>query len=146
MKNLKLFIFLAAISILFYSCSKNEKQSTTPDKDTTVKKETVGDPLQKISILEGTWISTDDAKYSVQVKGNTWLELYDGEELDKFFFGFGDTCLANQDAKTNPNGKYITVFDSDGNRCYYIIKVNDSKLELSYMGRGNTLSYRKKNN
>jgi hypothetical protein len=143
-KLLLLFVTLLMFSFL-YSCRSD---SGKPDKDTTPKKDTVQkkekEPEAKNSILEGTWISTEDSKSVLQVKGNDWTELYEGEKPDTYKFGFGDSCLANPNAKANPNGKYITVFDVDGNRCYFVVSVTDSKLELSYVGRGNTLKYTKK--
>ncbi|HEY5123902.1 MAG TPA: hypothetical protein VIK14_09225, partial [Ignavibacteria bacterium] len=95
-------------------------------------------------LLEGLWISDEDSKSSIQVKSNLWLEMYEKEKTDTFKFALGDSCLANSEAKTNPNGKYITVFDPDGNRCFFIVNSENSKLELSFVGRGNTLRYTKK--
>jgi hypothetical protein len=109
-----------------------------------VKKESVKEAEQKPGVLEGIWVSDDDTKSSIEVKGNSWAEMYDGEKPETYIFGIGDSCLANAQAKVNPNGKYITVFDSDGDRCFYIVKASETKLELSYMGRGNTLRYSKK--
>ncbi|MDD5360542.1 MAG: hypothetical protein PHN88_00300 [Ignavibacteria bacterium] len=147
MKNLKFILLIVTIFSLpfVYSCKSNPGKTdkdTAPKKDTVQKKEK--EPEVKNSVLEGTWISTEDSKSALQVKGNDWTEIYEGEKPDTFKFGFGDSCLANQNAKTNPSGKYITVFDVDGNRCFYIVSVSDSKLELSYVGRGNTLKYIKK--
>jgi FlaG/FlaF family flagellin (archaellin) len=146
MKKINLFtvVFAAVISLMVFSCGNKTEKVTTPAKDTTVKKETVKEVETKNTVLEGTWISTDDAKSQLQAKANAWIELYEGEKPDTFKFAIGDTCLANANTKANPNGKYITVFDPDGNRCFFIVNVNDAKLELSYVGRGNTLTYKKK--
>jgi hypothetical protein len=155
MKKLTLLFILVLSGLILlnlYSCKTDtDKTQTTPKED--VKKNTAGKDSavtkkevteQKNTQLEGTWISTEDAKSSIEVKSNTWKELYTGEKTEEFRFATGDTCLANADSKSNTNGKYITVFDPDGNRCFYIVTVNDSKLELSYVGRGNTLTYKKK--
>lgn len=131
------------ISVLF-SCNKKTEKITTPSKDTVTKKEAVKETEIKNIIFEGIWISTEDSKSLVQVKANNWIEMYEGEKTDTFKFALGDSCLANINAKANPNGKYITVFDPDGNRCFFVVNVNDAKLELSYVGRGNTLIYKKK--
>jgi len=147
MKNFKLFtVFsIAILSVLVFSCNKKtETETKNSGKDTTSKKESVKEVEKKNTILEGTWISTEDLKSQIQVKSNSWIELYEGEKPDTLKFTLGDTCLANAGAKSNPDGKYITVFDPDGNRCFFIVKVNDSRLELSYVGRGNTLTYKKK--
>jgi hypothetical protein len=144
MKNLNSLIFIIAVSLLFFSCSKNENKISTTPKDTTAKKESIKETEQKNTLLEGLWISDEDFKSSIQVKSNLWLEMYEKEKTDTFKFALGDSCLANPEAKTNANGKYITVFDPDGNRCFFIVNSANSKLELSYVGRGNTLRYTKK--
>jgi hypothetical protein len=144
-------ILLLAVTLLMcsllFSCKsdpgKTDKDSA-PKKDTVQKKDSMKEPEVKNSVLDGTWISTEDSKSVLQVKGSDWTEVYEGEKPDTYKFGFGDSCLANPNAKTNPSGKYITVFDIDGNRCFFIVSVNESKLELSYVGRGNTLTYKKK--
>ncbi|HEY5534474.1 MAG TPA: hypothetical protein VIL99_06025 [Ignavibacteria bacterium] len=144
MKNLNSLIFIIAVSLLFFSCSKNENKNSTAPKDTTAKKESIKETEQKNTLLEGLWISDEDSKSSIQVKSNLWLEMYEKEKTDTFKFALGDSCLANSGTKTNPNGKYITVFDPAGNRCFFIVNSANSKLELSYVGRGNTLRYTKK--
>jgi len=147
-KNIfSLIVFIIAISFAITSCGKKpETKDTSTKKDTIAKKEEVvkKDDVVKNSVVEGNWVSTDDPKSEIQVKDSDWTEIYSGEKPETFKFGVGDSCLANPNAKTNEKGKYITVFDKDDNRCFYIVNVNDSKLELSYVGRGNTLTYKKK--
>jgi hypothetical protein len=142
--NILAIVLAAVISIVIISCNKKTEKETATVKDTTTKKEAVKENEIKNTVFEGAWISTEDTKSQVQVKANNWLEMYEGEKTDTFKFAIGDSCLANINAKANPSGKYITVFDPDGNRCFYVVNVNDSKLELSYVGRGNTLTYKKK--
>jgi hypothetical protein len=137
-------LFLSLLIFALSSCNKKTEKVITTAKDTTVKKETVKETEIKNTVFEGTWISTEDSKSRVQVKANNWIEMYEGEKTDTLRFAVGDSCLANINAKANPNGKYITVFDPDGNRCFFVVNVNDAKLELSYVGRGNTLTYKKK--
>lgn len=150
---LSLFIIAGIFSLILTSCETDSKKPVTETKKDTVvqkelPKETVKEsdkePDSKTSALEGNWVSTDDPKSELQVKGNEWIETYKGEKPETTKFATGDSCLANDKAKTNPKGKYITVFDKDDSRCFYIVSVNDSKLELSYVGRGNTLTYKKK--
>jgi hypothetical protein len=153
-KTLLSFFILAGIfSLMLTSCNTDSKKPITETKKDTVSqkelpKETVKEsnkePDSKTSALEGNWVSTDDPKSELQVKGNEWIEIYKGEKPETTKFATGDSCLANDKAKTNPKGKYITVFDKDESRCFYIVNVNDSKLELSYVGRGNTRTYKKK--
>jgi PBP1b-binding outer membrane lipoprotein LpoB len=145
MKNLKSLFFIIIASLLFSSCSKNENKVSTTTKDTTTaKKESIKQTEQINTILGGLWISDEDSKSSINITSNLWLEMYENEKTDTFKFALGDSCLANPDSKANANGKYITVFDPEGNRCFFIVKFTNSKLELSYVGRGNTLRYTKK--
>jgi len=129
------------------SCS-SKKSGNETKKDTTSKKELPKETIKEVdtknTLLEGNWVSTDDPNSEIQVKGNDWIEIYKGEKPESTKFATGDSCLANDKAKTNPKGKYVTVFDKDDSRCFYIVNVNDTKLELSYVGSGNTLTYKKK--
>jgi hypothetical protein len=148
---LLLLILAGGITLSMTSCN-SKKQVTEIKKDTVSQKELPKETLKvadkepdsKTSALEGNWVSTDDPKSELQVKGNEWIEIYKGEKPETTKFATGDSCLANDKARTNPKGKYITVFDKDESRCFYIVSVTDSKLELSYVGRGNTLTYKKK--
>lgn len=142
--NISAVVFITVISITVFSCGKKTEKVTTPSKDTSVKKEAVKENEIKNTVFEGVWISSEDAMSQVQVKADNWIEMYEGEKADTFKFATGDSCLADLKAKAKANGKYITVFDPDGSRCFFVINVSDSKLELSYTGRGNTLTYKKR--
>ena len=148
MKKLNTLIIIITVSLLFFSCSKSENKISTTTKDTTTRKDSMKESIKQTeqinTILGGLWISDEDSKSSINITSNLWLEMYEKEKTDTFKFAIGDSCLANPDSKTNPKGKYITVFDPEGNRCFFIVKSTDSKLELSYVGRGNTLRYTKK--
>ena len=148
MKKLNTLIFIISASLLFFSCSKSENKISTTSKDTTSGKDSTKESRKDTELINtklgGLWISDEDSKSSINIASNIWLEMYDKEKTDTFKFAIGDSCLANSDSKTNANGKYITVFDPEGNRCFYIVKFTNSKLELSYVGRGNTLRYTKK--
>lgn len=156
MKKLALLIIISGMITFSLTSCDSKKPVTETKKDTVSQKElpketsketikeSQKEPDSKTSALEGNWISTDDPKSELQVKGNEWIEIYKGEKPETTKFATGDSCLANDKAKTNPKGKYVTVFDKDESRCFYIVNVSDSKLELSYVGRGNTLTYKKK--
>ena len=156
MKNLALFLIITGIVAFSLSSCSSKKPVSETKKDSVSQKELTKETAKetgnetgkeqdsKISALEGNWVSTDDPASELQVKGNDWIEIYKGEKPETTKFAAGDSCLANDKAKTNPKGKYITVFDKDESRCFYIVNVSDSKLELSYVGRGNTLTYKKK--
>jgi hypothetical protein len=150
-KNILLALYLLTILlVLLSSCNSDNKKTNkemVPNRDTISKKETVSKKdsvSNRAGVLEGVWVSIDDSKSELEIKGNKWIENYTGEKTDTTKFAIGDSCMSNINDKANPNGRYITVFDGKINRCFSILDLNDSKLTISYVDRGNTLSYKKK--
>lgn len=146
MKNKFLFslVFIFTLSLLMVSCKLNSDKIDILKKDTLQQKEPVRVPEQKSTPLEGSWISVDDDKYLVQIKTNEWTDFYVGERPEAFKFSISDSCVSSPNEKTNNSGKYVTVFDKKGNRCYYIVNIDPQTLEFSYVGRGNSLKFKKK--
>ncbi len=138
------FVFIFVFSSLIVSCKLNSDKIEIQRKDTVQQKEPVKVSEPKPTPLEGSWISADDEKYLVQIKANEWTDFYVGERPEIFKFSISDSCVSSPNEKTNNSGKYITVFDKKGNRCYYIVNIDPLSLELSYVGRGNTLKFKKR--
>lgn len=137
-------IFVFTFSSLMVSCKLNSDKIDIQKKDTLQQKEPVRGTEIKSTPLEGTWISADDKKYLVQIKSNEWTDFYVGERPEAFKFSISDSCVSSPNEKTNNSGKYVTIFDKSGDRCYFIVNVDPLNLELSYVGRGNTLKFKKK--
>ncbi len=95
-------------------------------------------------MLQGKWQHVDDKTNFVVFKGNSRSEIA-GDGASKWSydeFELSDTCLNeyNKAHEVTPEkDRYISCMDSD--LCWYIVEINENRLELAYMGRGNTLSY-----
>ena len=96
-------------------------------------------------LLQGKWQSTEDKTNFLIFEKNKRKEIAEGMDS----WDIEDFVLANscQNSSDKANGippeknKYISVAKSD--LCWYIVKINSTTLGLSYMGRGNTLSYKR---
>jgi hypothetical protein len=92
---------------------------------------TANDPLYNISnLLGGTWISTEDPKYSVIFKNGTKTDLYEDEQTS-----FGTFELAGTDEP------HLVVQEGEETYEYAIINVSKESLTLMYLPRGNFLEF-----
>ena len=82
--------------------------------------------------LNGTWVSTEDKKYWVVIKGLVMQEYYDKEKTAVLNFRIYSNVLTAKDIKTKDVFKYE------------IVTVNNKQLTMIYLDRGNTLSFRRK--
>lgn len=82
--------------------------------------------------LTGTWVSTEDKKYRVIIKGSIMQEYYDKEKTAVLRFRIHRNLLTAKDIKTGDVFKYD------------LVTVNNKQLTMIYLGRGNTLSFRRK--
>ncbi len=110
----------------FISCTQPEKKSEEGKK------------------FIGKWVSVDDSSSVLEITDKKWIDFYEGKIVATSNYLVSDTCMATPTDKQNPNGEYITVFDGTETFCYYLISASEQKLELSYVSRGNTLVYKKK--
>ncbi|MCP9237692.1 hypothetical protein [Lewinella sp. JB7] len=105
--------------------------------------DTIPTATDNVGTLQGSWRSVEDDKSVLRFEGNSMIMSYDGsdEESGENFI-VGPECPGSPPAGTgDPTGRYISVPDAD--LCYYIIKLTETELELSFVGRGNTLRYRR---
>ena len=87
----------------------------------------------------------DDKTNFLMFDENERKESSDGMKTwDNEAFVLSNKCL-NESDKDNGLGlekdKYISCMESD--LCWYIVSLNKDFLTLSYMGRGNTLKYKR---
>ncbi|MBL3658935.1 hypothetical protein [Fulvivirga sediminis] len=105
--------------------------------------------MDNFDMLQGKWQSINDASSYLVFHGDRRKEITLGleNELDEKF-SISNNCESTSDsngAEQSTQGNYIRVAESD--MCWYIIKLNADTLSMSYVGRGNTLTYKKvKNN
>lgn len=89
-------------------------------------------PIIKSELLQGKWVSLDDAKSEVQFDGSKVIDYYDGENLS-------DGTFVIQNAShliETINGEKFE---------YTITELSNTNLTLIYLGRGNILRYQRKN-
>lgn len=96
-------------------------------------------------LLQGKWQSMDDKTNFIMFEKNERKESSDGmKSWDREVFELSNKCL-NEIDKDNgielEKDKYISCKESD--LCWYIVSINNNFLTLSYMGRGNTLKYKR---
>ena len=103
-------------------------------------------PTITIDLLQGKWSSPDDKLNFLMFENNLRKESSDGMKTwDEEVFVLSGKCLNESDKEnemgTIENATYISCLESD--LCWSIVEVNKDFLTLIYMGRGNTLKYRR---
>lgn len=98
-----------------------------------------------LELLQGKWQSMDDKTNFLVFEDNHRKEIAKGMTgWDDEEFTLSDKCI-NDNNKESENerekDRYISCKESD--LCWYIIEVTPAKLSLSYVSRGNTLTYKK---
>ncbi len=93
-------------------------------------------------LIQGKWQSTDDSKSEVIFELGIKKELYNGESLSQTTFFISSTCKneSNNIVDLAPDS-FLTLPKED--QCFYILKLDEKFLQLNYVGRGNTLSYKR---
>ncbi len=90
--------------------------------------------------MQGLWVSVDDPLSVIDIYGSQQTSLYDGEIMEEALMTWADAC---------PGGENIgpVMFtqlmggDPMDVSCMAILEVTPDRMDLSYVGRGNTLSY-----
>lgn len=97
------------------------------------------------TLLQGKWQHTDDKTNYLIFEGNKRKEMTEGmEDWDVEEIIISEQCTNTSNLDSNPNrerGFYISALASD--LCWYISHVDKEYLTLIYMGRGNTLTYKR---
>ncbi|OWY20258.1 hypothetical protein C7N43_21890 [Sphingobacteriales bacterium UPWRP_1] len=131
--------------------NKTEPASTAVDSGKSGSDNTAAQPAATSSgipeLLQGKWQHIDDKSNYLVFEGNHRKETAaDSGKWDDETFVLSDKC-SNASDKDNgaapEKDRYISCEKSD--LCWYIIEVDKSILSLSYMGRGNTLTYKRVN-
>lgn len=90
--------------------------------------------------MQGDWVSADDPQSMLSVAGSEETEVYGGERLITSVVSFADACPGGE-----PIGTVIFKQEMGGDPmnlpCFAVIDLTADRMELSYVGRGNTLTY-----
>ena len=143
------------IGLLLTACnnttpsSEKDKQKTTQDSTANLAEPPKEEPkIEKVEkttteLLQGKWQHVEDKSNFLVFENNLREEISDGMKTgDEDTFVLSDHCMNPSDKNNGipkEENKYISCTKSD--LCWYIVSVDADKLELSYMGRGNTLTY-----
>jgi hypothetical protein len=134
MKN----IFIALSICFCFSQAIGQSKDNKP----TSEKKTV---ISTIELLQGKWQSLDDKTNYLIFDKNNRKESSDGMKTwDNEAFVLSNKCLNESDQENGlqlEKDKYLSCKESD--LCWYIVSLNKDYLTLSYMGRGNTLKYKR---
>ena len=125
-------VILTALTLFLAVACGEVSESVQEAGDKTVSKtNTVGE-------LQGTWKNEDNVLQIVRFEGNLMITSQQGDvELEENFV-IGRTCPNVSDAvEPNGEGRYLAIPD-DG-RCYFIGKLNQERLEMSLVGKGDKL-------
>jgi hypothetical protein len=121
----------------FYSLAKEGKLgvasewlNTFDEIVSTIQLKQSGQSVKKdTNSLLGKWVSLDDANSAVEFNGSDMIDYYQGSKVATSSYKINGTVL---------------VVISDGEEMKYeILELTDEKLVMSYLARGNTLTYKK---
>lgn len=94
-----------------------------------------------IRAMQGTWTSVDDPQSVVRVDGMMWTDVYGGEMVSQSVMSFADACSDGSEG----GGAVMELFSTPSQdmpaMCYSDLSADTARMEMSYMGRGNTLAY-----
>ena len=111
--------------------------------ESAVSKIEPGQPDQYAGVrdaMQGKWIDTTDPRQVLTVTGSEEITEYDGEYLGTAVLTFADACPDG--ASIGPVVvKQMMGGDPADLPCFAIIEVAPDRMELSYVGRGNTLVF-----
>lgn len=96
-------------------------------------------------LLQGKWQHSEDTTNYLVFEGDHRKEIAEGMNAwDDETFTLSDRCMnqSDKDKGMEPEkDRYISLMGSD--LCWYVVHVDKENLSLSYVGRGNTLTYRR---
>lgn len=132
------YTLLFLVSLLFVNCGNNPN---TESRDVQ-SSDTTGSLTEK---LQGKWQHEEDSTNFLVFDGQIRREIAAGmDDWDQEPYRVSDHCenVSGLNAvEEKEKDRYITCPESD--LCWYIISLDDAQLSLQFIGRGNTLNYRR---
>lgn len=128
-----------------HDVSTFKKDSTTAINKSILNNEETNSSI--LELLQGKWQHHSDNTNFLIFENNHRKEI--AGATDKWgdeTFTLSNKCLNESDIDNGippEKDKYISCIESD--LCWYIVEINKENLTLSYMGRGNTLKYKRVN-
>ena len=148
-------LYFLLVALLSLACNQvqtanklqDSAKTTTsaPDTQRLEKVESSSNPTEIMELLQGTWQHVEDPTNYLVFEKNLRKEIAGGmSEWDSEAFILSDKCLNESDKgaeATTEKGYYISCAQS--NLCWFVEEVDKDNLVLSYMGRGNFLTYKR---
>ena len=148
-------LYFLAVTLLSLACNQGQTANQLQDsaKATTSiqnaqrleKVESSSNPTETMELLQGTWQHVEDPTNYLVFEKNLRKEIVGGmSEWDSEVFILSDKCLNESDkgaVATTEKGYYISCTQSD--LCWFVEEVDEDNLVLSYMDRGNFLTYKR---
>ena len=148
---------LVFTSVCIISCNSGSSNKSSSSADSLALSQKMADSIKaannistaglksNLELLQGKWQSTDDTSNYIVFDKDRRKEISEGmDNWEDEQFVISDKCLNDNDKANDvpaEKDKYISCAESD--LCWYIVDLNATNLTLSYMGRGNTLSYKR---
>ncbi|PTX62016.1 hypothetical protein C8N46_103114 [Kordia periserrulae] len=125
--KLKFPIIIIVISFLF-ACENNPKKTQTDTKT---------DQTTKVGLDNGRWISTSDSNAGVQIKDGKFIMFYKGTETSS-------NSIYEYELTEKDGIEYLNLKNAEGDEMIYgLLEYSEETMVLSYLDRGNTLTYEK---
>ncbi len=139
MKNL--ILFFGVLSLFSCGNSSNEGKTAPAATAETTVATAEGDVAK---MLEGTWVSVQDAKSVIKIGDGKIVDIYDGKNMDSRKFEYSATCEGNacREGKT-PKGCFSSLGEFDA-ECFSVINVSSTDLETALVGGPGKSNFYKK--
>lgn len=93
------------------------------------------------SAMQGAWVSADDPQSRLESVGSEQTDIYGGEVLGVSVLTLADGC---DEAEGGVMLRVQQMGSDPGDmQCFEVLVADGTRLELSHIGRGNTLTYRR---
>lgn len=94
-----------------------------------------------LQAMQGKWVSVDDPQSVVQVEGLLWTDVYGGEAMGQSVMSYYTACSDGTEGDGTVLELFVVGSQESDSLCYSVLTVDAQRMELSYMGRGNTLAF-----
>ncbi|EEW25149.1 hypothetical protein [Rhodobacter ferrooxidans] len=95
-------------------------------------------------MMQGGWIDATDPQNELQVLGSEEVNFYAGDIVETDVLTFADQCPDGPEGVGPVITKQMMGGDPMDVPCFYIVSLTPDRMELSYVGRGNTLIFNRK--
>lgn len=93
------------------------------------------------ALSQGDWVDSSDPKSALTILGSEETASYAGEYLGTSVVTYSDSCPGTATGDGPVVIKQMMGADPMDLPCYAILEITPDRMELSYIGRGNTLTY-----